>query len=408
VKVNIAVCGAFHYRSYIRYVEQAGLLNRFFYSHRLGTNGTILGIGRERAINLWFKEYLVQLHTTLTRAWLLPECAPLYADLWQAGALRRWEQCDILHLMLHGTALKLIRRAKHEGAKIIAEAVNQHPEGLNEILHEEAEHLGVKTDRKLHRIQERQVQEAAESDFLLAPSRIVRNSYVKRGYREARIGVLPYGVDLTRFHPIAEAPESDRTFKVICVAQVSLRKGQLYLLDAWKKLALPRAELLLIGSISYEMSSILRRYDGLFRHLPFVPNHELPKYYGCSSVFVLPTLEDGFAVVTGEAMACGLPVITTVNNGAADIIKHGSDGFVVAIRSPEAIAEHLERIYRDEKLRREMGRAALAKARSELNWETYARRLCGFYYWCLTKEQKRDFPNAEEAAAVTRINGWDR
>jgi glycosyltransferase involved in cell wall biosynthesis len=53
-------------------------------------------------------------------------------------------------------------------------------------------------------------------------------------------------------------------------------------------------------------------------------------------------------------MACGVPVITTVNNGAADIVAHGRDGFVVPIRSAEAIAECLESIYVNRELREEM------------------------------------------------------
>jgi glycosyltransferase involved in cell wall biosynthesis len=397
--INIAVCGRFHYHNYVRYVQQAGLLNSFYYAHRRATDAASLGVAPGRAVNLWPKEYLIRLHGMLLRNWMMPQFAPLYGDLWQAGVLRRWEKCELLHVMLHGTALKLVRRAKQEGAKVIVEAVNQHPEGFNEILFEEAEHLGLKPRRTLHRIQERQIEEAAESDFLLAPSHIVRNSFLKRGYHESRIRVLPYGVDLARFHPIAEAPESDRTFRVICVAQVSPRKGQLYLLEAWKKLALPGAELLLIGAISDDRDDILRRYDGLFRHLPFVPNHQLVEHYARSSVFVLPSLEDGFAVATGEAMACGLPAITTVNNGAADVITHGIDGFVVPIRSAEAIAERLELLYRDKELRQEMSRAALAKARSEMSWETYANRLCAFYQSTFDREKEGEFP---ERGAVAR------
>ncbi len=400
MKVNIAVCGKFHYHNYVRYVDEVGLLNRVYYSHKRSTDAANLGIQRDSAVNLWPKEYLIHLHGLLTKGRLVAELHPYYADLWQMGALRRWVSCDILHLMLHGTGLKMMRRARDEGAKVIVEPVNQHPQGMNEILREEAERLGLRARHARYKIQERQIEESLASDFLLTPSVVVRDSFVKRGYPSLRTGVLPYGVDLARFHPLVEQAKPDRTFRVICVAQVSPRKGQVYLLEAWKKLNLPDAELLLIGSLSPEMAAVLRRFQGTFRHIPFVPNDELLEYYGRASVFVLPSLEDGFAVVIGEAMACGLPVITTHNVGAADIVSHGKDGFVVHIRSPDAIAEHLEELYRNPELRVEMSRAALTKARNELGWDKYAIQLCDFYRSVLRNDRR-----PESAADAQAANG---
>jgi glycosyltransferase involved in cell wall biosynthesis len=378
-KVNIAVCGRFHFHNYVRFIDQAGMLNAFYYSHKISTDAANLGIPTTQAVNRWLKEYLIYAHGIFTHGWLVPECAPFYTDLWQAGALRQWRKCDVLHLMLHGAGVKMIRRAKSEGASVMVEAVNQHPHGLNDILRDEAERLGLRFRRTLHRIQKRQLEELELADFVLAPSKIVRESFVKRGFEKSRTAVIPFGVDLARFHPVPDRGAAEKTFRVICVAQISLRKGQIYLLEAWRKLKFRNAELLLIGSISHEMAERLEDYKGMFRHIPSVPNHKLFEYYGRSSVFVLPTLEDGCSYVCGEAMACGLPVITTVNNGASDIVNHGANGFVIPIRSPESVAEHLETLYRDEALRSQMASAALMTARTELSWERYAARLCEIY-----------------------------
>jgi glycosyltransferase involved in cell wall biosynthesis len=95
-----------------------------------------------------------------------------------------------------------------------------------------------------------------------------------------------------------------------------------------------------------------------------------------------------------EAMACGLPVITTSNNGAADNVTHLKDGFIVPIRSPDAIAEHIEALYRDRELRQVMSEAALTKARKELGWDRYAIRLCDFYGSVL--KRKRQLPPCGE------------
>lgn len=377
--MNLAVCGRFHYHNYISFLARAGVLHRFYYSHRVRTDFRSLAISSDQAVNCWPKEYLIRLHGILTGGWLIAQFAPFYGALWQMGVLRRWDGCDLFHIMLHGAGLKLIRRARTEGAQIILEPVNHHPLKLNELLMEEADRFGLKQFGALRSIQQLQIEEAHNSDFILAPSRSVRDSFVQQGYDPAKTAVLPYGVDLERFHPSPDGMKLNGTFRAICVAQVSLRKGQLYLLEAWKKLRLPRAELLLIGSVSYEIKAALRRYHGIFRHIPFVPNHQLWRYYASSSLFVLPSVEDGFSCVVGEAMACGLPVITSANNGAAEIIREGKDGFVVPIRSPEAIAERLDLLYRNRKLLLGMSTAALAKARAELSWETYADRLCTLY-----------------------------
>jgi glycosyltransferase involved in cell wall biosynthesis len=401
VKINLAVCGKFHYHNYVQYLDQADLLGRFYYSHRFSTDAAALGISREHAINLWVKQYALEAHDRLTRGWLVRELAPWYGDLWQRGVLRHWAKSDILHLLLHGTGRALIRRAKSEGSCVIVEAVNQHPEGMMAILSEEHERLGLKPIRKLPAIHERLIEELAAADFLLAPSVIVRDSFVKRGYDHRRTATLAYGVDLHRFRPLSTEGRLPRgkPFTVICVAQITPRKGHLYLLQAWKKLGLPNSELLLIGGVSLEMSPILRRYMGI-RHIPKVPNSELREYYARSSVFVLPSLEDGFAVVCAEAMACGLPVITTVNTGAADIIADQKDGFIVPIRSPDAIAEHLELLYRDDGLRQEMSAAALAKARTELSWQRYAAQLRKFYYSVFESKAHLGSSEATDAATV--------
>jgi glycosyltransferase involved in cell wall biosynthesis len=123
---------------------------------------------------------------------------------------------------------------------------------------------------------------------------------------------------------------------------------------------------------------VLARYAGSFRHVARVPNAQLRDWYARSSAFVLPSIEDGFGVVAGEALACGLPVVTTENSGAAEVLDDGADGFVVPIRSPTAIAERLELLHRDAALRERMSDAARAKA-ATLSWERYAERLCGLY-----------------------------
>ena len=188
--------------------------------------------------------------------------------------------------------------------------------------------------------------------------------------------MLPYGVDLEYF-PDA-SPNPDSPFRVVYVGQITLRKGILDLLEAFRLLGLPDAELLLIGTMDRSLLPLLRPYQHLFRHLEAVPKTELTRHYANSSVFVLPSLADSFSLATLEAMASGLPVIVTPNTGASELITEGKHGFIVPIRDPGAIASKLHALYDQRAMCVEMGQNAqrLAKAQS---WEKYEDEALSLY-----------------------------
>jgi glycosyltransferase involved in cell wall biosynthesis len=73
-----------------------------------------------------------------------------------------------------------------------------------------------------------------------------------------------------------------------------------------------------------------------------VPQSALSQIYRDADVFLFPTIEDGFPVVLAHAHAAGLPIITTPNGAGHDIVKTERDGWIVPIRSPQAILERLE------------------------------------------------------------------
>jgi glycosyltransferase involved in cell wall biosynthesis len=340
-----------------------------------------LGLPDHTGLNIWLKEYLIQAHGKVTKGRLIAKLAPVYANIWQRGVLKNWRRCDILHFLLHGTASKIVTKAREEGSTIIGEAVNQHPEAVEELLSEEADRLGMKRVLAPSKVQTSQLEELEKCDYLLCPSQLVKASFVVRGFDEKKIAVIPYGVNLGRFWTggVPESNDAHDPFRVICVAQITPRKGHVYLLEAWKRLRLVNAELLLIGALSADMKKTLHRYEGQFRHIPHVSNDQLRNYYSRSAVFVLPSIEDGFAVVCGEAMGCGLPVITTSNNGAAEIVSDGIDGFVVPIRSVEGLGERIQQLYNNAELRSQMASNARSKSLADLGWDKYAEKLVSFY-----------------------------
>jgi glycosyltransferase involved in cell wall biosynthesis len=385
-RVNLAVCGRFHYGNYVRFLQAAGVLNRFYYAGRLSLNGRSLGIPESKAVNGFFKEYAVYLHGRLLKdLWQVPAYS-LYHDLWQRYVLGRWSPADILHVMLHGNARLLMARARMERSVIVGEPVNSHPDDLRKLLNEEYERLGLKERLVPDRLEQRRANEALRCDYLLAGSEFVRNSFIRHGFPRERTEVIPYGVDLGHFSPLTESERRSEVtglqsgkFRVICVAQIHPRKGHVYLLEAWKQLKLPDAELLFVGGLSPRMKPVLARYDGLFEHVAHVPHTSLRHYYANSDVFALASIEDGFAYVCAEAMACGLPVIATANTGGAELLAEGVTGFKVPIRSPEAIAERINLLYRDRQKLKAMSEAARSKAAQGMGWDIYAEKLCRFY-----------------------------
>ncbi|HXP60597.1 MAG TPA: glycosyltransferase family 4 protein, partial [Dongiaceae bacterium] len=404
MKVNIAACGKFHYGSYVRYVAERHLLGKFFYSHRLSTDRSALGLPRGVAENIWIKEYLVGIHYRLLGSRGITQVTGLYGELWQAILLLRWRQCDVFHFLVHGSCLRALDRAKREGSVTLGEPVHAHPLVMNQLVNEEYQRLGLRAHQPMSPVHRRQIEEARTCDFLLAPSSWVKQSFVANGLPEEKIGILPYGVDTSRFVPPAQPPPR-RPFRVICVASITPCKGHAYLLEAWKRLRLADAELVLVGGLSCHMAPLMRKYAGSFLHLPHVPNAKLPEHYGSSSVFVLPSVQDGFGVVALEAQACGLPAIVTSNCGAADAIAHGTDGFVAPARSADQLAHYLELLYRDEPLRQSMSQAAARKAKASFGWDQYAEKLCQTYRGLWAARNGPASPAAQEARPIQGRGG---
>ncbi|MEJ0036285.1 MAG: glycosyltransferase family 4 protein [Gammaproteobacteria bacterium] len=215
---------------------------------------------------------------------------------------------------------------------------------------------------------ERLERECAMADRIIVGSSFVKQSFVELGYDASRIAITPYGVDTERFTPRAE-PRRDGMFRALFVGQIGQRKGMSYLLQGYEKFRRSDSELHIVGSYA-PGHEVYARYDGIYRHTPHVPQKDLPSLLREADVFVFPSLIEGMPLVVLEAMACGLPIITTTH-GPADIVRDGVDGFFVPIRDSEAIAARLEQLYRDPALREQMGRNAREQALRH-TWQAYA------------------------------------
>ncbi len=216
----------------------------------------------------------------------------------------------------------------------------------------------------------RKEEEIELADRIFVASSITRQSLLNFGVNPEKISVIPYGAPLDYFYP---QPKEDTYFRALYVGRVEPRKGIHYLLKAWKNLNLSEAELCLIGIHEFP-SGWLDQYQDIFRYIHPVPHYSLNQYYSSASVFVFPSLVDGFGLVLLEAMACGIPVITTPNTAGPDIITDGVEGFIVPIRDTEAIEEKLDWCYHHPLELAQMGKAARKKS-EQLTWFKYRQEL---------------------------------
>lgn len=291
-------------------------------------------------------------------------------DAWVAAQL---PEADIFHAW-NGAGLQSIKRAKRLGMQTIVERASSHPGTTIRLLQEEYARWNIPL-RLPQWHQPRLLTELQTADYITIPSSFVRESMLAAGHAPAQLLEIPFGVDLDTFTPPASQPPA-RPFRAIFAGQISIRKGVPYLLEAWKAARLPQAELWLVGAIAHDFAAIKHRWDDVpgVTYLSYAPR--LVELFQHSDVFVFPTIEEGSALVTYEALACGLPLLTTPNAGS--VARDQQDGLVVPIRDVEALRAGLAALYQQPAWRRTLSRSARQRAEM-FPWTRYQQQLCEAY-----------------------------
>lgn len=331
-----------------------------------------------------------------THPWLL---APYMACRWRERLprplLRGWEQaiangfarwveralprCDV-YVGLSGSSLPAGRGQQRRGGAYVCDRGSAHIAEQDELLRAEHAEWGLPYEGIDARTIAREQAEYAAADLITVPSTFALRSFVRRGVPAAKLRLLPYGVNLQRFAPVAE-PDGG-SFEVLFVGGMSLRKGLPYLLQAYARLRHPRKRLSLAGVPSPRLIDRLREL-GLWPQdaqvLGHVPQPQLRALYSRSHVLVLPSIEEGFGMVQAQAMACGCPVLASENTGARDLYDHGVEGSIVPPRDVQALAQCLQQLADEPALQRRMAAAALARVRHIGGWGEYGERALAIY-----------------------------
>jgi hypothetical protein len=212
----------------------------------------------------------------------------------------------------------------------------------------------------------------ARADHIVCASSFTRRSLVEQGADQSKISVIPYGVDTPA--EIADEQFVDREgFRALFVGTGLQRKGLHHLLAAWRRAQLPGGSRLTIvaRTIDPALVPLLREVDCV-DYVGGVSQAELGRLYSESTLFVLPSLVEGFGQVFLEALAHGLPVLGTENTCCPDLGTERDGVFLTPTRDVDALVAALEslalRLAGDSDIR-ERARACA----SRFSWEAFRR-----------------------------------
>lgn len=307
----------------------------------------------------------------MEKSGMLNDWVDVAFDHWASRVL---ESCTVLHCWNDLT--RTLARGKKIGAVAVLESSMSHPISLAKILRKAAARWDVvPSDLPSPGRLKGYLEQLAIADFVTVPSEFNRQTYLENSIPVQKLRVVPYGVDLQSFYPLPK-PCREHSFRAIFVGNFSLRKGALYLLSAWKHLGWEDAELWIVGNTAPE----IQRFVTESRKLPGLKfwGHQknVRELYHQADVFVLPSLGEGSALVSYEAMACGLPVIVTENTGS--LARPDVDGYIIPSADDVALVDALERMRSQPERRSEMGHNARERI-EPYTWESYGVRLMQTY-----------------------------
>ena len=370
MKIVQSVSGKFHHFHLARQLFQRGMLEKIFSSYpRRKLQGEGIPANLLKTFAPVHMLSLGNMRYGFKQQAIVEQIAHWDRLTFDRFVARHLPECDVF-IGLSGSALITGCKARRRGAMFVCDRGSSHIRFADTILRQEFQQW----DQNFFGIDPRNIaleeQEYAAADLITVPSEFVLRSFITMGVPAEKIRKVPYGADLSRFSKVAD-PDPER-FDVLFVGQVSFRKGIPYLLEAFEKLRHPKKKLTIVGGVLPEMATFLQRKA--FSGVEFVgqlPHIRLKEVMSRSHVLVLPSLEEGLAMVQGEAMACGCPVIASENTGAEDLFKNGQEGFIVPVRDPKSITEHLEMLAQNPAQRDKMSEQCLRRVTEIGGWNTY-------------------------------------
>jgi glycosyltransferase involved in cell wall biosynthesis len=228
------------------------------------------------------------------------------------------------------------------------------------------------------------------SNLVFTPSLSSKKDLVNEfGIKEDHICVIPHGIDTQKFYPVKT--ENEKDLKLLYVGNLDKRKGLYYLIEAIRLVANyhDNVKLFLVGKGSQkeELISHINRLqlEEYIQLCGFLDDDSLLKLYQSSDIFVFPSLKEGFGFVLLEAMACGVPVISTNVSAIPEVV--GDSGILVNPMDPEDLSKAIIFLLENEDQRVDLSLKSLNRIKNHFSWE-YIVSLCIDKYMECIEENK--------------------
>lgn len=354
IKINIASPGRFHVMDLARELDKCGFDVRF-YSFVPDKRALHFGLRKEcnASLFIWMTPFLLLSRLFPT---LFFKSLTIRVQDYLTGLLMR--RCDVL-IAMSGNYVYTLKRAKSKGAIVILERGSKHILEQKRILESIPSLKGMKPVPDIN--VKRELEGYRLADYISIASQHVKRSFVERNYPVRKLFVNPYGVDLSNFKP----EKGVKKYDVIMVGGWTYQKGIDLLIKACQDLDLTLLHVGSIGDISFPN-------DIKFIQIDPVDQKMLHNYYNQAKIFVLPSRQEGMAMVQMQAIACGLPIVCSMHTGGKDIgeltgmkdwIFEMEDYSVEDLKRQIVRALEFEKICDPTKLRL-----------NELSWEAYGKR----------------------------------
>lgn len=280
-----------------------------------------------------------------------------------------------------GSCLESLRSAKMAGKLAVCELSTAHAPAAIRILREE-QRLHPEWSDSFDNLEfppdyyHRLCEEPQLADLVLGASAFTLETLKQEGIERSKLRYLPLGFEAERIPFMRERKRNEGPLRLLYAGRVTQRKGIKYLLEAVNQFTRKDVELHIIGNIQGTGRG-LKMYDNYIHHAS-VSQAQLFDRYQHYDAFVLPSVFEGFGLVIVEALAAGLPVITTPHTIGRELIVDSKNGYLVPVRDVNAIVEAIKKllVQRPEELL-----AMRLNARDtalQYTWSAYTLRLRSF------------------------------